>query len=210
VKRAVVIGLLAATCGMASSPSMWEMSTFTDFLKGKLDGVSLGRDGRLSVAPKLETLFDSGQPVIWAIVPAPDGGLYVATGHRGRVFKIDREGKSSLVWAAPQPEVFSIAVDRAGVLYAATSPDGRVFRIRDGKAEEYFNPKAKYIWALAAAPDGALYAATGAEGKVYRITGLNQGEEYYATGQANVTSLLLDGQGRLLAGTEPNGLGNLS
>lgn len=204
--RGWLLAILLAGCAGASSPSTWEMSTFADFVKGKFEGVSLGRDGRLAVAAKLETLFDSGQPVVWAVAPSADGGLYVATGHRGRVFKVEQDGKSSLLWAAPGPEVFAIAVDRGGVLYAAVSPDGKIYRIEGGKATEYFDPKAKYIWALTFGKDGALYAGTGAEGKVYRITGAGQGEEYYATGQANVTSLVADGEGRLLAGTEPNGI----
>lgn len=204
--KLLALTLLCAGGLGAASPSAWEMSTFADFVKGKFEGVSLGRDGQLTTAPKLETQFDSGQPVIWAVVPAPDGGLYVATGHRGRVFKVDKDGKATLLWTAPGPEVFSLAVDRAGILYAAVSPDGKIFRIENGKATEYFDPKAKYIWALTIGADGALYAGTGAEGKVFRITGAGQGEEYYATGQANVTSLVTDGQGRLLAGTEPNGI----
>ncbi len=206
MKRLLAVVLLGVTGLSASSPSAWEMTTFADFLKGKFEGVSLGRDGRLAVAAKLETLFDSGQPVIWAVAPAADGGLYVATGHRGRVFKVERDGKSSLLWTAPGPEVFALAVDAKGALYAAVSPDGKIYRIEGGKATEYFDPKAKYIWTLTMGSDGALYAGTGAEGKVYRITGPGQGEEYYATGQANVTSLVADGQGRLLAGTEPNGV----
>jgi WD40 repeat protein len=196
-------GLQIAT---ASTSSVWEMSTFADFMKGKFDGVSLGRDGTLSVAPRLDTLFDSGQPAIWSVVPGPDGSLYAATGHRGRVFRIDAKGATSLLWASDRPEVFALAVDPKGVVYAAGSPDGKIYRIQNGQATEYFDPKAKYIWALALAPDGTLFAGTGDGGRVFRITGAGQGEEYYATGQANVTSLLLDPQGRLLAGTEPNGI----
>lgn len=191
MRRLLAVSLVFAGCLVGATPSAWEMSTFADFVKGKFEGVSLGRDGQLAVAPKLETLFDSGQPVIWAVVPAPDGGLYVATGHRGRVFKVEKDGKATLLWAAPGPEVFSLAVDRAGSLYAAVSPDGKIFRIENGKATEYFDPKAKYIWSLTIGSDGALYAGTGAEGKVFRITGAGQGEEYYATGQANVTSLVV-------------------
>ena len=56
------------------------------------------------------------------------------------------------------------------------------------------------------APDGALYIGTGDQGKVFRVTGANQGEVYYETGQSHVTALALDAQGRLLAGTEPNGI----
>ena len=55
-------------------------------------------------------------------------------------------------------------------LYAGTSPDGKVYRIENGKATEYFAPKAKYIWSLAAAPDGALYVGTGDQGKIFAWT----------------------------------------
>src|SRR5947209_7268743 len=90
-------------------------------------------------------------------------------------------------------------------LYAASSPDGKIYRIENGKASEYFDPKMKYIWSLALAADGTLYAGTG-EGQVFRITAPGKGESYYQTGQGNVTGLMLDQQGRLLAGTEPNGV----
>ena len=111
-----------------------------------------------------------------------------------------------MLWSADRPEVFALAAGPQGVVYAASSPDGKIYKIQSGKATEYFDPKAKYIWALALAPDGTLYAGTGDGGQVFRITGAGQGEEYYLTGQGNVTSLLLDAQGRLLAGTEPNGI----
>ena len=209
--RRIALFIFCASLGGASTSSVWELSTFSDFMKGRFDGISVGRDGLLSVAPKLDTLFDSGQPVIWSVVQGPDAALYAATGHRGRVFRIDPSGTARLLWTADRPEVFALAADPKGVLYAASSPDGKIYRIQNGQTTEYFDPKAKYIWALALAPDGTLYAGTGDGGRVFRITGPGQGEEYFSTGQANVTSLLFDAafdaaHGRLLAGTEPNGI----
>jgi hypothetical protein len=199
--------LLFTTLLQASSPASWEMSSFSDFIKGHFDGISLGRDGRLSLAPKLDTFFTSEQPVIWSIAAAPDGTFYAATGHRGRVFRIEPNGTSKLLWTADRPEVFAITVDKSGIVYAASSPDGKIYRIdAAGKATEYFDPKSKYIWSLSIAPDGALYAGTGDNGRVFRITAANTGEVWYTTGQSNVTSLLVDPQGRVLAGTEPNGI----
>src|SRR6202034_2033952 len=104
-----------------------------DFLKGRFEGISLDRDGRLSLAPKLDTIFNSGQPTIWSIARAADGSIYAGTGHRGRVYQINTSGASKLIWTADQPEVFAVAVDAEGVLYAATSPDGKVYRIENGK-----------------------------------------------------------------------------
>ena len=203
---AAAITAALAPCALASGTQAWEMSSYSDFVRGRFDGISLSREGRLSLAPKMETVFTSDQPVIWSVAEAPDGTLYAGTGHRGRVYRIDRTGKGSLLWTAEQPEVFAVAVDRSGAVYAGTSPDGKVYRIEDGKATEYFAPGTRYIWSLAAGPDGALYVGTGDQGKVFRVTGAGRGELYYDTGQSHITGLAVDSEGRVLAGTEPNGI----
>ena len=201
----LLLALWAAPVYGAGTAS-WEMNSYQDFLVGRFSGVSLSRDGRLLLAPRVETLFSSGQPVIWSIVRASDGSIYAGTGHRGHVFRIERSGKSSLLWTADQPEVFALALDNNGLLYVATSPKGKVYRIEDGKAKEFFSPDSIYIWALAFGKDGALYVGTGNQGKIFRVDPSGKGEVYYATGQSHVTSLGFDSQGRLLAGTEPNGI----
>jgi sugar lactone lactonase YvrE len=198
--------LLAASFSSAGNSAAWETNTYQDFLKGRFHGVSLTRDGRLTLAPTLETLASTGEAGVWSVVAAKDGTLFFATGHRGRVYQLKPGGQPSLLWAAPLPEVFALTLDEKGRLYAASSPNGNIYRIHAGKAVEFFDPKARYIWALAAAPDGHLYAATGDQGQIFRISPSGQGELYYETGQAHVTSLALDAQGRLLAGTEPNGI----
>lgn len=204
---ACVFLLAYATISLRGAGTVaWEMNTYQDFLRGRFQGVSLSRDGRLTLAPKMDTVFDSDQPIIWSIAEAADGAIYVATGHRGQVFRVERSGKSSLLWTADEPEVFALAVDRKGTLFAATSPDGKVYRILNGKASEYFAPGAKYIWSLAIAADDALYVGTGDRGKIFRVEADGKGEVFYETGQSHVTSLSLDGQSRLLAGTEPNGM----
>lgn len=190
----------------AATTATWEMNTYQDFLKGRFEGVSLDRDGRLTLAPKLETVFNSGQPTIWSIARGPDGSIYAGTGHRGRVYQITASGASNLIWTADQPEVFAVAVDPAGVLYAATSPDGKVYRIENGKATEFFAPQAKYIWSLAFAKDGTLFVGAGNPGNIYRVDKAGKSETYYETGQSHVTALAFDAKGNLLAGSEPNGI----
>jgi hypothetical protein len=205
MKRSLILMTVAAGL-WASSPTAWEMNTYQDFLKGRFENVSLTRDGSLRLAPALDTFFSSDQPAVWALAAAPDGAVYAGTGHHGRVFRIDAKGKSEIVFSAEQPEVFALAVDSKGVLFAGTSPDGKVYRIEKGRAAEYFAPGTKYIWALKLATDGARFVGTGDQGKVFRVTGAGQGEVYYETGQNHVTALAFDAAGRLLAGTEPNGV----
>ncbi|HEX3745208.1 MAG TPA: hypothetical protein VHW09_14790 [Bryobacteraceae bacterium] len=209
LRPATLAAVLAAGLSLAlvgSGTQTWEMDSYSDFLRGHFDGVSLSREGRLSLAPKVDTLFTSDQPVIWTVARASDGSLYAGTGNRGRLYRIDPAGQSSLLWTSEQPEIFAVTVDAAGVVYAASSPDGKVYRIVNGKAEEYFNPKARYIWSLAVAPDGALFVGTGDQGKIYRVEGPDKGELYYDSGQSHITGMAIDSKGRLLAGTEPNGI----
>jgi hypothetical protein len=195
-----------ARLACAATTTTWEMNGYQDFLRGRLSGLSLTRDGKLTLGPKLDTIFTSDQPEIWTVAKAPDGALYLGTGNGGRLYKIDASGKSSLVWTAAQPEIFAVAVDAKGVVYAGTSPDGKVYRVENGKATEYFSPPARYIWALKFGSDGALFVATGDQGKIFRVTSAGHGDVYYETGQSNVTCLAIDREGRLLAGSEPNGI----
>jgi len=206
VLRAIALATAISASLCAATTATWEMNTYQDFLKGRFQGISLDRDGRLTLAPKLETVFNSGQPTIWSIARGPDGSIYAGTGHRGRVYQITPAGASNLVWTSDQPEIFAVAVDPDGVLYAATSPDGKVYRIEKGKATEFFAPQAKYIWSLAFAKDGSMFVGAGNPGNIYRVDKSGKAETYYETGQSHITALALDSHNNLLAGTEPNGI----
>lgn len=203
----LAIGLLAACSVFASSTATWEMNTYTDFMRGRFSGLSLTRDGRMVLAPRLQPVFSSDEPSIWSVAEGPNGSLYVGTGHRGRLYRVDKNGSSALVWTAPEPEIFALTVAADGTIFAGTSPSGKVYRIQNGASEEYFVPsEAKYIWAIAATANNVLYVGAGDNGRVYRVTGKGTGEVWFETGQSHVTALTFDQKGRLLAGTEPNGI----
>jgi hypothetical protein len=206
VPRALIFTAVAAGVSFAATTATWELNGYQDFLRGRMSGLSITRDGHLILGPKLETVFSSDQAQIWSVATAPDGSLYLGTGNRGRLLKVDAAGNGTVAWTSDQPEIFAVAIDRAGAVYAGTSPDGKVYRIENGRATEYFSPGERYIWALAFAPDGSLYVATGQQGKIYRVTAAGKGDLYYETGQSHVTALAFDREGRLLAGSEPNGI----
>lgn len=203
--RLAALAVLIAVPGISASSSAWEMNSYQDFIKGEFKNMALSRDGKLMLGPRLDTIFDSGEQAVWAMAKAPDGATYVATGHRGKLYKISTRGEKTLVWSSSQPEIFALAVDASGIVYAGTSPDGKIHRIENGKASEYYDTKGKFVWSLVVNSSGVLFAGTG-QGNIHRITGPQQGEIYYATGQAHITAMAIDRQGRLLAGTEPNGI----
>src|SRR5262249_38973682 len=94
--RTALASWLGLAPASAATTTTWEMNSYQDFIKGRFTGVALDRDGRLTLAPKLDTVFSSGQPDIWSVAQAPDGSIYLGTGHRGRVYKIDPAGANSL------------------------------------------------------------------------------------------------------------------
>lgn len=205
--------LTVASILAAATSQVWETTEYDQFVGGKLENISVQPDGALAIAPALETVFSSDQPLIWTVAAAPDGSLFLGTGHQGNVYRVDPKGKSTLFWSAPEIEVFAIAVAPDGSVFAGTSPKGKVYRIKKkGEHEVYFDPEQTYIWSLAfAQSDGGdktpdLFVGSGDEGKIYRVTGKGKGELYYESGQRHIVSLALDGQGHLLAGTDPNGI----
>lgn len=203
--------LLATACllaapAFAATTTTWQTSGFEAFLKGRLSALSLTADGALEPGPAPIFQAPLGQPAVWSIASAPDGTVYAATGHQGKLLQISPQGKVSAVWTAPQPEIFAVSAGPAGAIYAATSPNGALYRIQHGHATEIWHAPAKYVWAIEPAPGGAVYVATGEPGRIYRIAANGAASLYYDTGQENVTALQLAPDGRLYAGTDPNGL----
>ncbi len=210
MRRILAMALTAVLLSAPAFPAgttFWQMDTFADFARGVFTGVSLSRDGKLSLAPRLEEVFSTGQALVWTVVDDSAGNVYLGTGHAGKVFRLDPQMKSREFFDALEPDVFALAVDRRNNLYVGTSPDGKVYQVSpDGQSREFFNPQAKYIWSLAVAADGALYVGTGDRGRIYRVSPDGQGTLFFDTRQTHVMSLALADDQAVVAGTEPNGL----
>lgn len=203
---ALFAGVATVAPVVASAPVFWTVATQADFLKGEVDQVAVDTDGRLTLGPRIERLADPSVPVLWAAVEAPDGTVYLASGHEGRVFRQTPDSALDVVFDADELDVHALAVGPDGSLFAATSPDGKVYRLgRDGRAAPWFDPEDKYIWALAVDASGVVYVGTGERGRIYRVTPEGQGRLFYETRATNVVSLALDREGRLLAATESPG-----
>lgn len=85
VVRFLLVACSAIFTLTGATTTTWEMSSYQDFIKGRFNGVALDRDGRLTLAPKLDSIFSSGQAVIWSLAFAADGTLYAGTGDPANV-----------------------------------------------------------------------------------------------------------------------------
>ena len=207
---ALTLVSLFLTTAFAGEPVVWEISSRAELLKGEARGVSITDNGVVTLAPRLDRVFDTEQPYIWSTAVDASGNLYLGTGHDGKLFRVSADGKGALLYKAAELDVTALAIAKDGSLFAATSPDGKVYRVTsDGKAEVYFDPSDKYIWSLAVMPDGSLAVGTGDNGKLYRVRAAGANPEtslLLNTNQTHVMSLAVTKQGDLIAGTDPGGL----
>lgn len=75
------------------------------------------RDGKWTL------LLDVKQPHLLCVATAPDGAVVAGSDEDGVIYKVDRGGKSAVVYDAPQSEVHSLLIRPDGVLFAATSAE---------------------------------------------------------------------------------------
>jgi hypothetical protein len=189
-----------------SSAKFFQSANQADFLKGDVENLSIDARGQLMLGPATEMLYETPSPFLWAVVPAPDGSLFIGTGNDGRVFRVDPQGKGAPFFDAAELEIHAIALAPDGGLYAGSSPDGRIYKVdRDGRGTTFFDPEEKYIWALTTDASGNVYAATGEKGVIYKIGRDGKGAPFYQTKATHATALAFDKAGNLIVGTESPG-----
>ncbi len=195
---------------LAVETRFWQQDELSDFEKGNLNKLSVRSDGRLFLAPVVTELLDSSTPYLWTIAADSRGNLYTGgggpTGSSAKLFQIDRSGTSKVLAEVEGLEIHAIAVDARDRVYAATAPDGKVYRIVNGKAELFYDPHSKYIWAMAFSKTGDLYVATGDRGYIHKVTPDGKGSTFFMTEETHARSLAIDATGNLIVGTEPGGL----
>ncbi len=73
-------------------------------------------------------------------------------------------------------------------------------------ASVFFEPKSKYIWALAFDKQGRLYVGTGDRGEIFRVEPNSAGSVFFKSDEVHIRVLAFDHSGNLLAGTDGSGL----
>ncbi|MBV9179983.1 MAG: hypothetical protein JO356_01610, partial [Acidobacteria bacterium] len=118
--------------------------------------------------------------------------------------------------------VQALLAGQDGTLYAATNPDGKVYKLErnpnkhskelsdSGSGEwnsaVYFDPRTKYIWALALDQAGNLYVATGDHGEIFRVTPQGEHSLFFKSDEPHIRVLSFAGNGDLIAGSDGSGL----
>ena len=147
--------LALAAIAPASQTKTWQESDYSDFEKGTLRNLSLRSDGLLTLAPQFREVFDSSSAYLWALAQDSAGNLYTGGGPSAKLYRISPAGEKKTLAEFDALEVHAIAI-RNNQVFVSTSPDGKIYKVSPtGKSEIFYDPKTKYIWALAFARNGA-------------------------------------------------------
>ena len=196
---------LAAT-SPASQTKTWQESDYSDFEKGTLRNLSLRSDGLLTLAPQFREVFDSSSAYLWALAQDSAGNLYTGGGPSAKLYRISPTGEKKTLAEFDALEVHAIAI-RDNQVFVSTAPDGKIYKVSStGKSEVFYDPKTKYIWALAFNSKGDLFVATGDQGEVHRVTPDGKGSVFFRSEESHARSLAVDAHDNVIVGTEPNGL----
>jgi WD40 repeat protein len=104
--------------------------------------------------------FDPKTKYIWTMALNRQGDIFVGTGDRGEIFRVDRNGAGSLFFKSDEAQIRVLAFDNSGDLLAGTDGSGLVYRISSqGQAFVLYSAPKKEITALAVDSVGNIYAA---------------------------------------------------
>jgi hypothetical protein len=218
---AAVIALAASSIGFAASSAIAGgtrfLSTQTpdDFAAGSHKGTILSGSGELRLGRSLASLGEISikSTGILSLVRGPDGTIYAGTAGDGKVLAI-KDGKVTTLWESDEPVVSAVALDSQNRLLIGVSGEhGQLVRLPltpDAKPEVLLKADGlQYIWGLARVGN-VTYVATGPEGKLYSVpdTAVAGAEPVVAldTEESNLVSIAADDKGRLVLGTDPEGL----
>lgn len=201
-----LLPVLFALPALAVIPRFWEVRTYDQFRQGELERLSVTSDGEIVLAPRVDLIFETDEPLILSAVVDSSGNIFLGTGHEGRVYRVSPDGDGAVLADLPELDVFALALDGDDNLFAATSPDGKVYRIGDdGAAVPFFEPEVTYIWSMLFDDEGRLLVGTCNDGVIYRVDPDCAVDVFYDSDETHIITLALDGNGDLIAGGDPRG-----
>jgi hypothetical protein len=117
--------------------------------------------------------------LISSLAVGPGGVVFAGTMPGGRIFSVDKEGRSKEVVKLDAEHVWALAYDEAKqTLYAATGPAGKLFAVDvrglekpsvGTRARLVYDTGEKHLLSLVRGDDGALYAGSADQAILYRI-----------------------------------------
>jgi Two component regulator propeller len=200
--------LAPAFDALYTSPSTYLWSLASD-AQGNVYAAagSPARVYRLSPDGKASVIFAPQELQVQALAVDDRGAIYAATSPDGKVYKIVRGGLASGHAPDSSGSTSEVAASQEGAKPSGgETPRTSVTVDSSYSASVFFDPKTKYIWALALDRQGRLYVGTGDRGEIFRVDGSGNGALFFKSDEAQIRVLAFDDSGNLIAGTDGSGL----
>jgi hypothetical protein len=114
-------------------------------------------------AGQVRTILEPNDAMYIFAIAVDDGGdIYLGTGPKGRLFKLDSFGnEAKLIYESPDKNILSLAIGEDGFIYAGSDTRGLIYKInpRTETATVLYDSDQPEITALLFAENGELYAA---------------------------------------------------
>ncbi len=198
--------LAPAFTALYTSPStyLWDIAADTQGNVYAAAG-SPARVYKLTPDGKAHIIFAPQELQVQALVVDKNGAIYAATSPDGKVYKLVLGGPAP----GKAPEGLHTTAEVAAAQEGAKpgeKPRPSVDVDPSYSASVFFDPKTKYIWALALDREGQLYIGTGDRGEIFRVGRNGNGELFFKSDEAQIRALVFDNLGNLIAGTDGSGL----
>lgn len=228
----LLIGLFAATSALADPLSQRQaIDFFRDVPSRNLQGLATRSDGRLVAGPVLRELRGTaGADLLWSLVPAGTDRWLVGTGPEGWILELTLDPVAGTYqtnrWAQVDgSQVYALRRLPDGAVLAGSSPRGGLHLLRDGRVVASAALPADSIFDLLVVDDDEVLVGTGNPGRIFRVDlrrfeagGVQPGtvrdparladrgiREFGAIRDRNVRRLARAADGRVLAGSAPEG-----
>jgi sugar lactone lactonase YvrE len=208
-----VLELAPAFRAVATTPSTFIWAVASDAEGNLLAATGApARVYRITPQGHLSNLLQPAELEVQAIAVARDGTIYAATSPDGKIYRIHRNAppaprpRKAEKQIAAQRNVQTPSQNNAA---AANSPAPEAPQLAldpDYTSTVFFEPRTKYIWALALDAQGRLYIATGDRGEIYRVELNGSGSVFFKSDEAHIRSITFDKAGNLIAGSDGSGL----
>ncbi len=201
--------LAPAFNALYTSPSTYVWDIASD-LQGNVYAAagSPARVYKLTPDGKAVIIFAPQELQVQSLAVDSAGAIYAATSPDGKVYKLVHGGPAPGKTPEGSHTTAEIAAAQEG---AKPGPEGENPRVSVAvdpsySASVYYDPRTKYIWALALDHQGQLYIGTGDRGEIFRVDPKGRGSLFFKSDEAQIRALELDAKGNLIAGTDGSGL----
>ncbi|HEY5177570.1 MAG TPA: WD40 repeat domain-containing protein, partial [Terriglobales bacterium] len=209
IGSAGTLTLAPAFNALYTTPStyLWDLATDAQGDAYAAAG-SPARVYKLTPDGKASIIFAPQELQVQALVVDPRGVIYAATSPDGKVYKIVHGGPAPGKSPEGSHTTAEVAAAQEGGKAGAAGESPRTSVAVDSSytASVFFDPKTKYIWAVALDRQGQIYVGTGDRGEIFRVDGNGNGALFFQSDEAQIRALDFDNSGNLVAGTDGSGL----